>query len=117
MPIPNRVHNITCKAGAYAMAKALAIGSAVRHHRQHCVARRDRHHARPDPAPLSATATAAREGHSGAPRRQLSTDRRGTYLAAMPPASSPVGAARQRWRDVSGIPASAGCLLCQSVAD
>jgi NAD(P)-dependent dehydrogenase (short-subunit alcohol dehydrogenase family) len=25
MPIPNRVHNITCKAGVYAMAKALAI--------------------------------------------------------------------------------------------
>lgn len=25
MPIPNRVHNITCKAGVYAMAKALAL--------------------------------------------------------------------------------------------
>ena len=25
MPIPNRVHNITCKAGVYAMAKALAV--------------------------------------------------------------------------------------------
>jgi 3-oxoacyl-[acyl-carrier protein] reductase len=25
MPIPNRVHNIACKAGVYAMAKALAI--------------------------------------------------------------------------------------------
>ena len=25
MPIPNRVHNITCKAGVHAMAKALAI--------------------------------------------------------------------------------------------
>src|SRR5262245_56094055 len=25
MPIPNRVHNITCKAGVYAMAKAIAI--------------------------------------------------------------------------------------------